>query len=411
MTEEAAGLVDARTRPPTAGPARIKNWAVAAGVGILSLLALLTVFRPAARPAETLARRPDTVPIRRVVPPPAPIEDRVDVDRRSSVVDHASVKSTSSAARVDSAVADQKKRIYDSLFASNIAVGKPKSATTSSARSTGLSTGRAASVESASLQDIADATVEATRRAGGYPRLPGSSPDARPETPLIASHTPTAGQVAKPDRTPPLDEAGALHTLLEGTLINAVLKNRVEGSGASPVLAQVSGDIYSHGGAHVLIPDGATLIGESKPVQGYADARIGVGFHRIILPNGSTIRLDQAKGLNQIGELGLSGSVNRHYLSTLMFATGVGVATGVGQMVGNIGLGGRRGNNSPTVIAGSVGQSTAQATNQALQRDLARPPTITIPEASRLLIYLSEDVSLPAYPTIQKGRHDDLASR
>ena len=49
------------------------------------------------------------------------------------------------------------------------------------------------------------------------------------------------------------------------------------------------------------------------------------------------------------------------------------------------------------VIAGNVGDETAQATAQTMNRFLNRLPTVTIREGHRVKVYLTNDLELPAY--------------
>jgi type IV secretion system protein VirB10 len=51
------------------------------------------------------------------------------------------------------------------------------------------------------------------------------------------------------------------------------------------------------------------------------------------------------------------------------------------------------------VIAGNVGDATAQATAQTMNRFLNRLPSITIREGHRVKVYLTNDLELPAYET------------
>ena len=66
--------------------------------------------------------------------------------------------------------------------------------------------------------------------------------------------------------------------------------------------------VYSHSGQQVLIPAGARLLGETKPVQALGETRLAVAFHRLLMPDGSTTTLDQFRGLNQIGDVGSARS-------------------------------------------------------------------------------------------------------
>lgn len=110
-----------------------------------------------------------------------------------------------------------------------------------------------------------------------------------------------------PERTDAISAAGPLHRVLEGTLIDAVLTNRLDGSEAAPVNCLVTNPLYSHSGQHVLIPAGARVLGETKPVRALGETRLAVSFHRLVMPDGRTYRLDEFMGLNQIGDAGLIG--------------------------------------------------------------------------------------------------------
>ena len=146
----------------------------------------------------------------------------------------------------------------------------------------------------------------------------------------------------------------------------------------------------------MLIPAGARVLGETKPVQAFGETRLAVAFHRLLMPDGRTYRLDQFLGLNQIGDAGLRDKVNHHYLSTFGAAAAVGLISGLSQYLGSAGLGSGDGNRT-IVIAGGVGDATAQATMQVMNRFLNRLPTITIREGHRVKVYLTSDLELPAY--------------
>jgi type IV secretion system protein VirB10 len=184
--------------------------------------------------------------------------------------------------------------------------------------------------------------------------------------------------------------------VLEGTVIDAVLTNRLDGTSAAPVNCLVTNPLYSHSGQQVLIPAGARVLGETKPVQAFGETRLAVAFHRLLMPDGRTYRLDQFLGLNQIGDAGLRDRVNQHYLSTFGAAAAVGLISGLSQYLGSAGLGGGDGDRT-VVIAGGGGDATSQATLQVMNRFLNRLPTITIREGHRVKVYLTSDLELPAY--------------
>src|SRR5439155_19629247 len=177
-------------------------------------------------------------------------------------------------------------------------------------------------------------------------------------------------------RTDPVSDAGPLYRLLEGTVIDTVLSTRLDGSVAAPVNCLVTNPIYSHSGQQVVIPAGARVLGETKPVQALGETRLAVSFHRLLMPDGSTVSLDQFLGVNQIGDAGLRDQVNQHYLSTFGAAAAVGLISGLAQFVGTAGLGAGDGNRT-IVIAGGGADSASQASVQTMNRFLNPLPSIT----------------------------------
>jgi len=199
--------------------------------------------------------------------------------------------------------------------------------------------------------------------------------------------------------TPPV--SGALqpsspNRVLEGTLIDAVLTNRLDGGMAAPVSCLVTNPVYALSGRDVLIPAGARVLGETRPVQALGESRLAVLFHRLILPDGRTLALDQFKGLNQIGDAGLRDKVNHHYWSTFGAASAVGLVSGLSQLIGTAGLGLGDGDRT-VVVAGSAADAGAQATAQVMTRFLNRLPTVTIREGHRVKVYVTSDLDLPVW--------------
>src|SRR5688500_19048498 len=127
---------------------------------------------------------------------------------------------------------------------------------------------------------------------------------------------------------------------------------------------------------------------------------LAVAFHRLLMPDGSTLRLDQFLGLNQIGDAGLRDKVNQHYWSTFGSAAAVGLISGLSQWVGTAGFAGGSGDRT-VIIAGGAADGASQASLQVMSRFLNRLPTITIREGHRVKVYLTSDLQLPAYPAAQ----------
>ena len=125
--------------------------------------------------------------------------------------------------------------------------------------------------------------------------------------------------------------AGKTYLLFEGTILETVLINRLDGGLAGPVECLLSTDVYSNDRQHLLLPAGSKLLGETKKVDTFGQTRLAVVFHRVLMPDGYSVSLDQFKGLNQIGDTGLRDQVNNHYLRIFGVSLAIGALGAVGK--------------------------------------------------------------------------------
>ena len=187
---------------------------------------------------------------------------------------------------------------------------------------------------------------------------------------------------------------GDPYVLFEGTELETALVNRLDGDFSGPVKVMVTNPVYSHDRQHVLIPEGTFALGETSKVQGFGQRRLAVVFHRLIMPDGYTVDLDQFHGLNQIGETGLKDQVNHHYFQIFGSSIALGIIAGAAESSNSsAGLSQTGSEAYRSGIAGSVSQSSTQV----LDRFLNIPPTVTIREGHRVKVYFTQDLLLPAY--------------
>lgn len=187
--------------------------------------------------------------------------------------------------------------------------------------------------------------------------------------------------------------AGRKYVVFEGTVLETLLVNRLDGSFSGPVTCLVTSNIYSHDGQHVLIPAGTRALGEVKAVAAFGQQRLALFFHRLIMPDGFSVFLDQFKGLSQIGETALRDKVNNHYVQIFGASLAVGLLGGIAEAgTGNVLT------NSPLDRArAGFGANAASSSMQVLDRFLNVLPTVTIREGHRVKVYLSGDLLLPDY--------------
>ena len=186
---------------------------------------------------------------------------------------------------------------------------------------------------------------------------------------------------------------GKNYVLFEGTILETVLLNRLDGQFIGPVECLVTNDLYSHDRQHVLIPSGTKVLGEAKRVDTFGQTRLAVAFHRLIMPDGYSVSLDQFKGMNQIGDTGLRDQVNNHYLKIFGASLAVGAIGGIAEA----GSGGLLTASGTQNIQQGVGESLGQTSQRILDKFLNILPTVTIREGHRVKIYLSGDLAVPDY--------------
>ena len=184
------------------------------------------------------------------------------------------------------------------------------------------------------------------------------------------------------------DDPPGWERIYEGSFVEAVLVNQLNGDFPGPVLAAVAVPFYSADRQRIVIPRGARVIGSASTTVGRDQQRLAVGFHRLIFPDGRWVSLE-FHGLNQIGEGALKDQVNRHYFSMFASVGAVGIISGLTLRGSNPYGGGAEG------VRAGAGQGLAQGATNILDRFLNRLPTITIRAGHRLRIWLTSDVLVP----------------
>ncbi len=185
---------------------------------------------------------------------------------------------------------------------------------------------------------------------------------------------------------------GKLYRLMEDTVLETVLVNRLSGASVGPVVTMLTTDVYSSSGSHLLIPKGTRLLGSVTAVASLNQERLFVAFHRMIMPDGYSVSLDKFKGLDVVGQTGLRDLVNHHY--TQIFGSSLALAA--------VAATAQIGNNSSfgtydwgVQMRAGMSQEMGQSAQRMMERFINILPTFTIRERSRVKIMLSNDLLLP----------------
>ena len=393
---------DKAPKPPGLLPKNVQSWLLVALAVVMVLIMWLTEGKKPPVPSKTAPPAPAVLPPLEVNEAKiVELQKRIeDLQREQIVAQNALTQQTrvlgsgaeaqavqpsstyaNSSERPEDAIqAERKKRDYLSLFASNVALSYRK----------GQSSPQAHEDTGTPLPLTADASQ------AQLAELLKPLPPAIPTVAVATQKTPAEKTRTEETRSPvaaPATATGKTYILFEGTLLETVLINRLDGQLPAPVECLLTTDVYSHDRQHLLIPAGTKLLGQSRKVEAFGQTRLAVVFHRMVMPDGFSASLDRFQGLNQIGDAGLRDQVNNHYLR--LFGVSLAVAA-----IGAVAEGGTSG--ALTASGGDLmrqgfAQSTAQSSAQILDKFLNVLPTVTIREGHRVKVYLSGDLALPDY--------------
>ncbi len=188
-------------------------------------------------------------------------------------------------------------------------------------------------------------------------------------------------------------------TLHAGTVISASLITGFESDLVGIVTAQVTEHVYDTvTGKTVLIPQGSRLVGRSGSATSFGQSRALILWQRIILPDGSSIRIDDVPVADAEGRPGLVDRVDRHVGQLLK---GVALAT-------LLGLGAELGQDDDEsdlaeAIREAGQQSLSRAGDQYVSRAIDIRPTLRVRPGWPLRVIVREDLVLRPWKEVSHG--------
>ena len=182
------------------------------------------------------------------------------------------------------------------------------------------------------------------------------------------------------------------YQLMAGTIIPATLLTGVNSDLPGQVIAQVTSPVYDTvTGEIVLVPQGARLIGRYDSVIAFGQSRALLVWSRIVMPDGSSIRIDNLAGVDARGYAGLEDKVDYHSWKLLQ---GVALST-------LLSVGSELASDDEGDIARAFRRSAQTGANEAgqeiVRRNLDVQPSITIRPGWRLGVLVNKDIVLKPY--------------
>ncbi|MCL4777322.1 MAG: TrbI/VirB10 family protein [Gammaproteobacteria bacterium] len=186
------------------------------------------------------------------------------------------------------------------------------------------------------------------------------------------------------------------YQVMAGTVIAGALVTGIQSDLPGDVIATVTEPIYDTAtGRHLLIPQGSRILGRYNSQVSYGQSRVQVVWNRIILPDTSSLTLDNLAGTDPAGYAGLEDGVNWHWdrifagaaLTTLL-GVGAELAAPENRQAGD-----------RVIIAGrdSAQDSINQVGQEMTRRNLNIQPTLTERPGLPVRIIVNRDLVLRPY--------------
>lgn len=178
------------------------------------------------------------------------------------------------------------------------------------------------------------------------------------------------------------------NTVVQGTMIQAVLETAIDSSLAGQVRAMVSEDVHAYDGSRILIPRGSRLIGRYQSGLDIAQQRVTIAWDRIILPSNQTVEIS-AFGGDELGRSGTTGFVDSRF----------GTRFGSAALISLIGaLPAVAAQNTEDAISSDVlegiGEDFQDNAQSVIGEYLSVSPVIYIDQGARVTVMVDRDLEI-----------------
>lgn len=178
------------------------------------------------------------------------------------------------------------------------------------------------------------------------------------------------------------------NTVVQGTMIQAVLETAIDSSLAGHVRAMVSEDVHAYDGLRILIPRGARLIGRYQSGLDIAQQRVTIAWDRIILPSNQTVEIS-AVGGDELGRSGTTGFVDSRF----------GTRFGSAALISLIGaLPAVAAQNTKDEITSDVlegiGEDLQDSAQSVIGEYLSVSPVIYVDQGTRVTVMVDRDLEI-----------------
>ena len=194
------------------------------------------------------------------------------------------------------------------------------------------------------------------------------------------------------------------YQVMAGTVIAAALVTGIKSDLPGDVIATVTEPIYDTAtGKFLLIPQGSRILGRYNSQVSYGQSRVQMVWNRIILPDTSSLTLDNLVGTDPAGYAGVEDEIDRHW-GRILAGAALTTLLGVGA---ELAAPENRQDGNRIIITGrdSAQDSINQVGQEMTRRNLNVQPTLTARPGLPVRIVANRDLQLRPYQPLfyQKG--------
>lgn len=194
-----------------------------------------------------------------------------------------------------------------------------------------------------------------------------------------------------------LEAPGSPFELRAGFIIPAMLISGINSDLPGQIVAQVSQNIYdTPTGKYVLIPQGARLVGSYSSDVEYGQARVMVGWQRIVFPDGKAMDIGAMPGSDSAGYSGFKDQVNNHYIrifGSAVLMSGIVAGVSLSQNKGNSGNQDSNKQRASDSMSESLGQILGETSAQMISKNLNISPTLEVRPGYRFNVVVTKDMT------------------
>ncbi len=180
-----------------------------------------------------------------------------------------------------------------------------------------------------------------------------------------------------------------------GSVIPATLISGINSDLPGQIVGQVAQDVYdTPTGRHLLIPQGARLVGEYSSQIQYGQSRVFAVWQRIIFPDGKALDIGSMPGSTGAGYAGFRDRVNNHYARVFGSAIMMSAILAGVEMTQNRQdyAGGSDRQRMADALSEALGQQLGGTMEEMLSRNMNIAPSLEIRPGYRLNVMLVKDL-------------------